>query len=147
MVLNMIITALMIKQGCVEDNRMVRMQQNNSKLINRNTRESDDFPLNSWSCKSSLLEQVIQGYNILKYTAILVVCQSKRSDKDWMYCHPNIICIPECPYSPLYVVIILFLHGIIAVVEFHLANVDNFVCPFYDEVYLCPFLFGLRCCP
>lgn len=38
MVLNMIITALMIKQGCVEDNRMVRMQQNNSKLINRNTR-------------------------------------------------------------------------------------------------------------
>lgn len=90
---------------------------------------------------------MFQGYSILKYTAILVVCQSERSDKDWVYCHPNMICSSECPHSPFYVIIILFLHGIIAIVEFHLAHVDNFVCPFYNEIYLCLFLFGLRCCP
>ena len=38
MVLNMISTALMIRMGCVEGNRMVKMQLTNEKLIDRGTR-------------------------------------------------------------------------------------------------------------
>ena len=38
MVLNMISTALMIRLGRVEGNRMVRMQLNNAKLVDRGTR-------------------------------------------------------------------------------------------------------------
>jgi len=44
-----------------------------------------------------LLEQVLQGYGILEYAAILVVCQSERGNKDRVYCHPNIICGSESP--------------------------------------------------
>ena len=91
----------------------------------------------------SLLEQVFKDYRILEYTAILIFCQSERSDKDRMYCHPHFICNSESPHSPFYVVIILFLHGIVSVIKFHLTYVDNLVSPFYNEIYLCLFLCGL----
>lgn len=42
--------------------------------------------------KLVLPEQVFQYNCILEYTAILIVGQSKRGDKDWVYCHPHIIC-------------------------------------------------------
>ena len=87
-----------------------------------------------------LLEQVLQGYGILEYAAILVVRQSERGNKDRVYCHPNIICGSESPHSPFHVVIILFLHGIIAVIEFYLTYVYHFVCPFYNRGLSVPFL-------
>ena len=80
---------------------------------------------------TNLFEQVFQGYSILEYTAIPIVCQSESGDKDGVYSHSHIIGSAECPYSPFDVVIILFLHGIVATIEFHLAyvvmNLESFV--------------------
>lgn len=56
-----------------------------------------------------------------------------------MYCHPHVICNSESPHSPFYVVIILFLHGIVTVIEFHLTYVDNLVSPFYNWDLSVPF--------
>ena len=94
-----------------------------------------------------LLEQIFQGYCILEYTAILIVSQSERGDKDRVYRCPHIICRSKYSHSPFHVIIVLFLHGVVTVIKLHLTHVNNFVCPFYDKVYLYLFLCRLGCYP
>jgi N-acetylmuramic acid 6-phosphate etherase len=67
LVLNMISTSVMIKLGRVKDNKMVHMQLNNNKLVNRGTLMLMDELHIDQNLASTLLEEHKSVKNVLDY--------------------------------------------------------------------------------